>query len=245
MTQQKTFKRRVRARMAKTGESYTAARRRLIADGGPPAVPTPPPFEPPLAEERLAEATGHGWDHWLAVLDEWGATGRNHTEIARFLMDEQAVAGWYAQSITVGYERARGMRAKGQNKDGFVISVSKTVAVPRERLFAAFEDPELRERWLPGAEMGLRTATPPRLARWDWEDGSTRIVLGIEAVDAHKSRLGLNHEKLPDADTAEEMRLWWRERVQALKELLEEGSRKRTTGLEPATSSLGSLRSTN
>ncbi len=32
MTQQKTFKRRVRARMAKTGESYTAARRQLLAD---------------------------------------------------------------------------------------------------------------------------------------------------------------------------------------------------------------------
>ena len=32
MTTQKTFKRRVRDRMAKTGESYTAARRQLIAD---------------------------------------------------------------------------------------------------------------------------------------------------------------------------------------------------------------------
>ena len=31
MTTQKTFKRRVRDRMAKTGESYTAARRQLVA----------------------------------------------------------------------------------------------------------------------------------------------------------------------------------------------------------------------
>ena len=46
MTQQKTFKRRVRARMAKTGESYTAARRQLLTDA-------PPPFEPPVAEERV------------------------------------------------------------------------------------------------------------------------------------------------------------------------------------------------
>ena len=101
--------------------------------------------------------------------------------------------------------------------------MSKTVDVPREQLFAAFDDPELRERWLPGAEMRERTTTPPRLARYDWEDGSSRIVLGIDEVDAHKSRLGLNHEKLPDADTAEEMKLWWRERVSVLKALLEEG----------------------
>ena len=216
MTQQKTFKRRVRARMAKTGESYTAARRQLLTT-------SPPPFEPPVSEERVVENTGHGWDHWLGVLDEWGARGRTHAEIARFLMDDRGVAGWYAQSITVGYERARGIRVKGQNKDGFLISVSKTVDVPREHLFAAFDDPELRERWLPGAEMRERTTTPPRLARYDWEDGSSRIVLGIDEVDAHKSRLGLNHEKLPDADTAEEMKLWWRERVSVLKALLEEG----------------------
>ncbi len=36
MTKQKGFKRRVRARMVKTGESYTAARRTLIAQGDRP-----------------------------------------------------------------------------------------------------------------------------------------------------------------------------------------------------------------
>ena len=36
MTKQRTFKRRVRERMAKTGESYTAARRMLIQDGDTP-----------------------------------------------------------------------------------------------------------------------------------------------------------------------------------------------------------------
>jgi hypothetical protein len=45
MTRQKTFKRRLRARMEKTGESYTAARRMLIAAG---ARPEAAPFEPLL-----------------------------------------------------------------------------------------------------------------------------------------------------------------------------------------------------
>lgn len=36
MTRQKTFKRRVRERMAKTSESYTAARRMLVAEGDRP-----------------------------------------------------------------------------------------------------------------------------------------------------------------------------------------------------------------
>ena len=42
MTRQKTFKRKVRARMQKTGESYTAARRRLIADAKPVTLPACP-----------------------------------------------------------------------------------------------------------------------------------------------------------------------------------------------------------
>ncbi|MBA3587552.1 MAG: hypothetical protein H0W41_07935 [Chloroflexi bacterium] len=44
MTTQKTLKRRVRARAAKTGESYTAARAQLLRKADPPApAPEPPP----------------------------------------------------------------------------------------------------------------------------------------------------------------------------------------------------------
>jgi hypothetical protein len=222
MTKQKTFKRRVRERMAKTGESYTAARRMLIAQGQRPDA-EPAPFEPPVAEERVADATGQGWQAWFEVLDGWGAAGRPHTEIARWLREEHGVDGWYSQSITVGYERARGLRAPGQRPDGFVAGASRTVAVPVERLFEAFTDDALRELWLPGAELRVRTATAPRTARYDWEDGSTRVIVGFEAAGDSKSRVALSHERLPDADTAEEMKSWWRERLTELKSRLEGG----------------------
>jgi hypothetical protein len=222
MTKQRTFKRRVRERMAKTGESYTAARRMLIAQGERPDGAVVP-FEPPVADERVAEATGRGWQAWFEVLDGWGAASRSHTEIARRLREEHEVDGWYAQSITVGYERARGLRAPGQRPDGFAVGVTRTVAVPVERLFDAFTDETLRELWLPGAELRVRTATAPRTARYDWEDGSTRVIVGFEAAGESKSRVALSHERLPDADTADEMKSWWRERVTELKSRLEAG----------------------
>jgi uncharacterized protein YndB with AHSA1/START domain len=222
MTRQRTFKRRVRERMEKTGESYTAARRMLIAQGHTPDS-TLPPFEPPVAEERVVAATGRGWQPWLEALDAWGAASRSHTDIARWLREEQGVDGWYSQSITVGYERARGLRAPGQRPDGFAVSASKTIAVPVERLFEAFGDETLRERWLQGAELRVRTATAPRTARYDWEDGSTRVIVGFEAAGETKSRVALSHERLPDADSAEGMKTWWRERLIALKSLLEGG----------------------
>jgi hypothetical protein len=220
MTRQKTFKRRVRERMAKTGESYTAARRMLIANGARPEAPVAD-FEPPVPEERVVEATGRGWAGWFGLLDEWGAPRRTHTEMARWLRDEHGVAGWYSQAITVAYERARGLRAPGEKADGFAVGASRTVAVPVARLFDAFVDEATRERWLPGADMRTRTATAPKSARYDWEDGTTRVIVGFEDAGAAKSRVFISHERLPDAETAGEMKAWWRERLSALKAELE------------------------
>jgi hypothetical protein len=222
MTRQKTFKRRVRQRMAKTGESYTAARRMLIAQGDRPDAPIPE-FEPPVADETVVAATGRGWQAWFEALDAWGAATRSHTEIARWLREEQGVEGWYSQSITVGYERARGLRAPGERPDGFAVGVSRTIAVPVQELFDAFTDESLRERWLPGADLRVRTATAPRTARYDWEDGSTRVIVGFEDMGEAKSRVAVSHERLPDADAADEMKSWWRERLTALKTQLEGG----------------------
>src|SRR5688572_8537736 len=134
MTEQRTFKRRVRARMAETGESYTTARR-VLMDGAEPPAAEVAEFEPPISNAKLTDATGHGWEHWFGLLDAWGATGRTHTEIARWLSSEHAVAGWWTQSITVGYEQARGLRAPGQRADGWSVSATKTVAVPAQRLY--------------------------------------------------------------------------------------------------------------
>jgi hypothetical protein len=222
MTKQRTFKRRVRERMSKTGESYTAARRILIAHGERPDGAAAA-FEPPVADERVLEATGRGWQAWFELLDGWGAAARSHTEIARWLREEQGVDGWYAQSITVGYERARGLRAPGQRPDGFAVGASRTIAVPVERLFEAFTDEALRARWLPGADMSIRTATAPRTARFDWEDSSTRVIVGFDAAGDTRSRIALSHERLADADSAEEMKSWWRERLTLLKARLEAG----------------------
>ena len=220
MTTQKTFKRRVRTRMATTGESYTAARRQLIAAGDAPD-PGTPTYQAVVSDDRLLEATGKRHEEWFALLDAWGATERTHTEIARHVNGELGVDGWWAQSITVGYERARGMRAVGQMKDGWTINASKTVAVDVDSLFDAVADERSRAAWLPDAELGLRTATKPRSARYDWEDGATRVVVSFEAKGPQKATVHVAHERLPDADTAEEMKAYWRRALVDLKGWLE------------------------
>lgn len=218
MTRQKSFKRLVRARMEKTGESYSAARASLLAADEPKTIEGPALT---MSDDAIRRRTGHGWEHWFDLLDEWGATQRSHADAARWLGEEHDTGGWNAQAIVVSYERARGLRAVGEHADGFTATASKTIAVPVDRLYEAFVDEALRREWLPDAELRERTATRPKSARFDWGSDGTRVVVGFEAKADAKSTASLAHEKLPDAGEAERMKAFWRERVAVLKEVLE------------------------
>jgi hypothetical protein len=174
-----------------------------------------------MSDEAVRRRTGRGWEEWFALLDEWGASDRSHEEVARWLREAQGVDGWGAQSVTVSYERSRGLRALGERPEGFSATAQKTVAVPVDRLFEAFVDQAERERWLPDAELRERTATKPKWARFDWGEGETRVVLGFTAQGDAKSTVALEHERLADSEEAERMKAFWRERLTALKMRLE------------------------
>ena len=218
MTRQRSFKRLVRLRMEKTGERYAAARAALLAAEESKSTKGPALT---VSDEVIRRRTGRGWEEWFEILDDSGAIAKPHREIARWLQSEHGIDGWSAQSVTVSYERARGRRAVGEHADGFAITASKTVAVPVERLFDAFLDASLRERWLPEGKLRERTATRPKSARFDWDDDETRVIVGFEAKGDAKSVVDLEHARLPDAAEAEQMKAFWRDRVATLKEVLE------------------------
>jgi len=206
MTVQKSFKRLVRSRMEKTGESYTAARASLLAAAEPLAT----------SDEEIRSRTARGWEEWFDLLDEWGAPERSHREKARWLAEQQGAdpLAWNVQAIVHSYELARGLREVGEKDDGtFSVSVSKTVAVRVERLYDAFADDRLRER----------TATRPRSARFDWDGGESRVNATFVSKGDEKSTVALEHARLPDGGEAERMKAYWRERLTALKAELEGG----------------------
>jgi hypothetical protein len=226
MTRQKSFKSRVRARMSKTGERYTAARRHLLThpDQSEPDTSTAASVRRAtgrMSGEAVRSRTGRGWDEWFALLDSWGARSRTHTEIARWLVVEHDVSGWWAQTVTVAYEQERGMRAPAQHGDGFAAGASRTINVPAERLSAAFTDPRLRERWLPGATLNVRTNRPGKSLTADWDGGASRLSVYLTAKSEAKSQVAVQHQRLPDAGAAERQKAYWRDALTALKSLLE------------------------
>jgi len=224
MTRHKSFKRIVRARMEKTGESYMAARLSLL-DAQDTGTEAQAGGSPPLAtsDASIRERTGRGWEAWFDLLDEWGAAERSHREIARHVAGLLAVhpLAWNAQAVAASYERARGLREVGERADGFTITATKTVGVPVDVLYDAFVDEAQRGRWLPGAPMQTHTATRPRSARFNWEDGESRVHVTFVEKGEARATAALSHERLPDAAGAEEMKAFWRGRIATLKEVLE------------------------
>lgn len=170
----------------------------------------------------IQRATGRDRDEWFGVLDDWGAPGRPYREIASWLTGEHGMSSWWAQKLIVEYEQARGLREPGVRPDGtFEVGASKTLAVPVERAYSAFTEAKVRSRWLPNEALTeLDGSLPGKVARFDRRDG-TRVVAQFDVQTAGKCTVSVQHQRLTDVQAAEAAKAYWRERLAALKALLE------------------------
>jgi hypothetical protein len=230
MPHNKDLKRLVRARMTKTGEAYTAARAHIIKKPKTATVSKASLATVAKAVDYAALAgtsdatikakTGCTWERWVHALDHHGADQMSHREIATLVNTRYKIPGWWSQTVTVGYERIKGLRARGQRRDGsYEATKSRTFNVPVTVLFDAWADAKTRRRWLNGAKVNVRTATAPKSMRLDWTDRSI-IAVGFAAKGKSKSSVAVQHEKLPDSDAAERLKQYWSDRLDALGEVL-------------------------
>jgi hypothetical protein len=119
-----------------------------------------------------------------------------------------------------GRAQPEGPRTPREREAGaYVASASKTVNVAVAALYAAWSDRATRSRWLP-EPFEVRKQTESRSMRITWADGSSVEALFLDK-GADKSSVQLDHTKLPDAEAAERMRAFWKERLAALKTQLD------------------------
>lgn len=222
MPTQKDLKRLVRARMKKTGEAYTAARKQILTKPTlkkPALVTSDYAKVAGMSDAALKEKTGCTWDAWVGALDYYGAAEMPHREIAKLVSEKFEVGDWWSQTVTVGYERIKGLRTRGQQRDGtFGATKSRTFNVRVETLFDAWLNAKTRNRWL-NAKVRVRVATSPKSMRLDWPDGGI-VAVGFTSKGAMKSAVALEHSHLPDRDAATRVKEEWAERLDALGELL-------------------------
>jgi hypothetical protein len=219
MPRDKDRKRIIRNRMKKTGESYTTARAHVISQ---PKVKQPPAHRVDYAtlagmsDDKIAAKTGRTWREWVRTLDADAAAAMPHRSIAELVHTKHRVADWWAQTVTVGYERIKGLRERGQRRGGaYEAGKSKTFNVPVTVLFQAFADGAMRRRWMDGIDLVVRTATAPKSIRLQWPD-RTIVVVGFLAKGPAKSSVSLVHTKLRDRTASDNAKKYWTERLDAL-----------------------------
>jgi uncharacterized protein YndB with AHSA1/START domain len=196
-----------------------------------------------ISSAALDEATGRGWDDWLAVLDDAGALDMDHKALVSHLEQAhpQVRSGWWRQTIAVGYEQARGRRAVGQTADArYQVGVQRSVATPAAVVWDVLAGrPELwlgsgasivlaeGERYTVPAGNGtpatsgeVRVVKPGDRIRMTWRpEGwatAATLQLTLTTTPTGKTAIGAHLEKLPDAAAREAMREHWRAALERL-----------------------------
>ncbi len=162
-----------------------------------------------VGSDAVMKATGKAWGDWLKLLDRAGAMKMPHKQIAEMVDDKFGVPGWWSQMVTVGYEQARGLRAVHQKLDGFSASASKTFQANLERLYNAWNDPRLREMWLPGAPLQVRRSTDGKSMRITWTLGDSNVDVHFVSRGPGKSTVQVEHSKLSDAEAVAAQKAYW------------------------------------
>jgi uncharacterized protein YndB with AHSA1/START domain len=243
MTRARALKQTIRARAAKTGERYTTARRHILRELNQKTGPATAKAaalqaksakspKPTMSDASFVKKTGHDLAYWFAVLDKFGAVEKGHTAAAKHLYADHKVDGWYAQGITVSYERARGVRAMNQRCDGaFEVSASKVVTASPKQLVKAFTDARERERWIGDANPRLAEALakgltdnrskgvvvrPDGLVRYRYKWDDTTVQFYMAPKPGGKFIVTVTHMKLANGEAVETSRRQWRTALAAL-----------------------------
>ena len=212
---QKDFKRLVRSRMKKTGEAYTAARLQLLNKR-----------ESPVDYAKLAGMSDASVSKQTDARGPSGSTcstaSRQPRQTAPRDREDRLVARnarWWSQMVTVGYERIRGLREKGQRRGGgYEASKSRTYRVPVATLFDAFASARRRNRWLP-VKVTVRSSAPHKRMRIEWDD-KTIVQVGFLDKGKSKSAVAIQHREAGQQRGAAAMKKAWAEHFDRLGQML-------------------------
>ncbi|MBL8628494.1 MAG: hypothetical protein JNM81_02625 [Rhodospirillaceae bacterium] len=170
-----------------------------------------------MSDDAILAKTGRTWAQWVKTLDELGARALSHTELAHTVASKFKLPGWWAQGVTVGYERMTGKRALHQSNGGFVANVSKTMTASAKKLFGILDDEKARKALLKKA-VNFSTRTPAKTLRFAWTD-TERVIIAFYEKAKDKAQIVVQHEKLAHADDVQKAKKFWQDVVARIEKI--------------------------
>ena len=177
-------------------------------------------------------STGRTLDEWYAELDAHGGTSvgrRVHTE---YLFRQLKVDPWWATTIIVEYERARGVLEKDGMPKGYNICATKALTAEPAAIFEQFSDASW---WLSkdaqviegaafddgdGHKGVFKRVTAGKVIRFTWDGKGHHPceVVEIKATTSGgKTSVVMSHDRLQTRAAADGMRAAWGQVLSNLK----------------------------
>ena len=191
-----------------------------------------------VTSASVEKGTGKSWDEWVKVLNKAGAKVWSHQEIVAHLKKKHKLTLWWQQGVAVGYEVATGKRIAGQNGKGEYSTVAtRTFPLSARELWKLISSPDGLALWLKpmgdfmvkpknefeveGGIFGeVRTMKAPERIRMTWQetDWPKASVLNVAVIprDGKKSVLVFQHDGLRSARQREDLRAYWKARIEEL-----------------------------
>lgn len=191
-----------------------------------------------VSTESVFKATKRSWDEWVSLLDRSGARLLTHQEIVAVLRRKYKLNLWWQQIVTSKYEIFIGRRVEGQNQKGkYSMTATKTLPVSATSFWSWICSPEGMQVWLQpltsfeikagdtfeveGEMYGeVRTVRPKQRFRLAWNclDWSAKTTLQVSVLPRGPQRcmLVIQHDGLDSAKIKEQMREFWKVRIDAV-----------------------------
>jgi hypothetical protein len=167
----------------------------------------------PLSDASVKAKTGRTWNQWFALLDKAGAAKMTHAAIAKLIATRHKIPGWWAQAVTVGYERARGMRKVNETLAGFRTSVSRTLDAGKDVAFDAWDNAKTRAAFLKEA-VDFSTRNPGKNLRFTWKMG--RVEVRFVVKGPKKTQVTVDHTGLKSKADVGRFKAQWTEAMDKL-----------------------------
>ena len=177
-------------------------------------------YVPSMSDATVEAKTGKDWAGWFRALDKAGARRLEHKAIAAILSERHRVPGWWAQMLTVEYERTRGLRAPYETATGYSVTVSKTIGTSLAELYEMAASPAKRRAWFPRGVFAPSSQTRNKYVRGAWNK-TARLEIGFYAKGPGKAQIALGVNRLAKAADVEAQRALWKRALDKLAALVE------------------------
>lgn len=198
-------------------------------------------LKPDQAIDDATKLTGKSLPQWFAEIDSWGGAALGRREISSRLYDEHKVDPWWAATLNIEYEAARGIKEKDGRAKGYMICATKMIKATADTCYDAFVSAAALDRWLgpahtltfsDGGSLGngdgnralIRKINPAKTIKLVWQQADaapdTPVEIKFSPAGA-KTTVMITHDRLQTRADADGLRRAWGEALERLKAVIE------------------------